>query len=247
MNICFEKESEGWKIAPDNPFLKQSEIHLYRCRLSCVSEENVFCTLSGPEKERADRFGCDQFRHRFIASHICLRHILAVYSKTVPERLKFSHNNYGKPYLSNDTSLWFNLAHSGDMALIAVTRIGEIGVDVEQLRTMSQAADIADRYFHIEEKKFLQKAANAVFPALFLSIWTKKEACIKAVGRGLTQSLAAFNVVGDNPIVVPERNGYNSDKKSKLMLAGFQPHRDYLGAVAVEGGAYKLSRFTWQP
>ncbi len=242
--MCADNTRESWPQVPDSPVLRRGEIHLYRCRLSRVPAESFVATLSAQEQERAERFQRDQLRHRFVASHVFLRHILAACTGTAPERLQFSHNDYGKPYLSGETSLWFNLAHSADIALVAVTRTGEIGVDVEHLREVPRAADIADRYFHTAEKALLQ-TTDPDLPIPFLSIWTRKEACIKAVGRGLAQSLATFDVSGENPIMLPERNSHSGRKK--LMLTDLHPARGYVGAVAVAGRASALSRFTFQP
>ncbi len=246
--MCSEKGGESWEKAPDRPVLEQNGIHVYRCQLTGFPVETFSSCLSGQEKERAARFQHDHLCRRFIASHGFLRHILAAYHKTAPEALEYSFNKYGKPYLTkNNAAIWFNLAHSADMALVAVTRIGEIGVDVEQLREVSQAWNIADKYFHPQEKTVLQTSDKAVFPSLFLSMWTKKEACIKAVGKGLAQSLTAFNTAGENPVTVPEQSRPEGDKQRKLMLASLQPAKNYLGAVAVEGESYTLSCFTYQP
>jgi 4'-phosphopantetheinyl transferase len=106
-----------------------------------------------------------------------------------------------KPRLSTDhreSNLRFNVAHSGDAALIAVTVEHELGVDIEVVRPVDHGASIARRYFHPSEVLAIRATPPELRDAAFLRCWTGKEAVLKAVGTGITDSLATFAVsLGD--------------------------------------------------
>jgi 4'-phosphopantetheinyl transferase len=108
----------------------------------------------------------------------------------------------GKPQLAaraETTDLQFNLAHSGELALVAVTRGCEVGVDAEQLRPIVHWQDIATRYFHPSESGAIDAVEPSARNEAFLRCWTRKEAILKALGVGLGHSLASFVVPIDEP------------------------------------------------
>lgn len=96
---------------------------------------------------------------------------------------------FGKPYLAAWESFFFNLSHSGELAVCAVAD-QEVGIDVQQKRSLSQR--IADRFFTAQEKVVLAQASPKEKEALFYRIWSAKEAYIKLTGQGLGQGLATF-------------------------------------------------------
>ena len=95
---------------------------------------------------------------------------------------------YGKPELVGG-ELAFNVAHSGELALIAVSRAGPIGVDLEQHRPLRDAAAIARRFFTAEEA-----ALVVADPVEFYRLWCRKEAWVKAQGTGLRLPLDGVDV-----------------------------------------------------
>ncbi|MGE5374287.1 MAG: 4'-phosphopantetheinyl transferase family protein, partial [Bacteroidota bacterium] len=110
---------------------------------------------SSDEQARADRFRFEQERRRFIVGRGTLRVILGRYLNSTPEKIKFTYHANGKPSLSNgllQTELRFNLSHSGDMALLAVTQNREVGIDIETLRSNLDAGKLANQYFSPSER-----------------------------------------------------------------------------------------------
>src|SRR5439155_24396951 len=108
---------------------------------------------------RADRFEFVQDRRRFLLRRRVLRALLGWYSTTRPARLRFQYNRYRKPSLAGQTTvgpIQFNLAHSADLAVIAVTRGREVGVDVERLDTQFDSLEIAERFFSPREAAALR-------------------------------------------------------------------------------------------
>ena len=146
-------------------------------------------TLSADEKERAARFHFPVDRERFIAAHGCLRAILRRYLGCESDQISFSVNQYGKPAL-NDYPLEFNLSHSGNYALIGITRKQKIGVDVEKVRPEIELESIAEHNFSKREVAELMSLPPGQRVAGFFLCWTRKEAYIKAHGTGIITAFA---------------------------------------------------------
>jgi len=153
--------------------------------------------LANPERERASRFVFDCDRHRFIVARSRLRELLGVRLGIRPESVELVYGDRGKPALARqfaDSDLHFNVSHSGDVAVYAFSPGREIGVDVEAVRAIRDADDIAARFFSRRENE-AYRALDPCDKALgFFNCWTRKEAFIKALGDGLYHPLDSFDV-----------------------------------------------------
>jgi 4'-phosphopantetheinyl transferase len=134
------------------------------------------------EAERAARFVNDTLRRRHLRSHAALRRILGTYTAAP---IEFALAEHGKPYLAGDRDLQFNLSHSEELAVVAVTRDVEIGVDVERFRPLQQCMAIAERFFPPMEAAALADVPMEDREAEFFRRWTRIEAKLKARGFGL--------------------------------------------------------------
>lgn len=146
--------------------------------------------LSSEEHARAARFRFEIDRDRYIAAHVALRISLGEVIKQAPDQIVFSIGEHGKPDLP-DIGAWttFNMSHSGNIGIIAVAprdSFGAIGVDVERVTPIDELLSLARENFTSEEYDALAKAADDDALRLFLRCWTRKEACLKALGTGLT-------------------------------------------------------------
>ena len=106
--------------------------------------------LSPDELTRAKKFKFDKHRNRFIAGRGVLREILGKYLGANPSELRFEYQTNGKPELSGELAsagIHFNLAHTQDLALVAVTRLDRLGVDVEGVRPIENADELVARFF----------------------------------------------------------------------------------------------------
>ncbi len=155
-------------------------IHVWRVPLDREVDPAV---LDDAERARAARFRVGAARRRFVASHSVLRRILEDYAGAP---VRFGRGEFGKPYIPG-SAIRFSLSHSGDLALIAVSRGAEVGVDIEQIRSEFDAAGIARRFFPPQEA-----AAVAADPGCFFRLWTRREACLKLLGTGLAGIAAPF-------------------------------------------------------
>ena len=131
-------------------------------------------------------------------SRAMLRIILGrFYLDFEPYKLKFGYGEYGKPYISDhflNRKLCFNNAGSHELAMYALTANDDIGIDVEFQRELTDADDIAAHYFSSGEIAAFQSLPGKTKQKGFYNCWTRKEAFIKAIGKGLSFPLDKFEV-----------------------------------------------------
>jgi len=150
--------------------------------------------LSPDEIERAMRFHFPLHRQRFIITRGLLRKTLSQYLDTAPDQIRFIYGPHGKPYLENNSlDLQFNVSHSADLAVFALTAHLEIGVDIEKMEPDFNEG-VAKRFFSPTEYAQLMALSSDEKMKGFYQIWSKKEAIIKALGQGVFLSLTDFSV-----------------------------------------------------
>jgi 4'-phosphopantetheinyl transferase len=157
--------------------------------------------LSPEERDRAARFHAAEHGARFIVAHARLRQLLAPQLGIAPEQIAFAAGPHGKPELAGAAAaaaVGFNLSHSGGLGLAGWARGRQIGVDVEAWRPMRDAAALVRRFFSPAENRAWEALPPAARTEGFFNIWTRKEAYVKAVGRGLGLQLASFDVSAGN-------------------------------------------------
>jgi 4'-phosphopantetheinyl transferase len=153
--------------------------------------------LSPDELTRAERFHFSRDRDRFIARRGLLRELLGFQLQMAPGHLEFSAGLYGKLALvapCHAQPLHFSLAHSQDIAVFALSRSSEIGVDVEVLRQLPDLADLISTVFSSREKVQWQSIPESEREQAFFDVWTRKEAFVKGTGDGLQAILTTLEV-----------------------------------------------------
>lgn len=184
----------------NNPFyttesLSRNDIHIWTVRLKDYEEllSEYHMILSAEEISRAFRFISESSKKQFMLGRIKLRFILSRYAGTAPSKLNFSYKTYGKPILDGYPDIRFNLAKVEDFILIAVAKNRDLGVDLERISNIDFSS-IANRYFSEDENNALKKLEESEKRNAFFRIWTLKEACVKALGVGLSYPLQSFSV-----------------------------------------------------
>jgi len=226
-----------------NSEFQTGEVHVWRVEL--MQPEHVIqalrSTLEHDELFRADRFHFEKDRRAFVVSRGFLREIIGRYTNTRPEQLRFSYGPYGKPAL--DGRLRFNMSHSHDLALIALTEENELGVDVEYIRADFATADIARRFFSAVEVEVFNLMAEEDQVAAFFRCWTRKEAFIKATGKGLSQPLDGFDVtLGPGEPAALLR--VDEDDAARWTLSDLKVDEGYAAALAVEDSVSGIRLFS---
>jgi 4'-phosphopantetheinyl transferase len=210
------------------PALAEGDVHIWAVPLGeSPDAKEIEKILSSAECMRVESFAFDTPRQVFANSRIALRCLLSRYLDIPPRDVPIVIDSNGKPQLA-DGGLRFNLAHSGELALVAFTDGGEIGVDVEQVRPVDRLLEIAARNFHPHERETIRAASAADQPTVFHRCWTRKEAVIKAIGIGLKYPLDAFDVLAAAELALPS----NEIDATRCWLKDVLPASGYAAAVA---------------
>ena len=205
--------------------------------------------LSPQECFRAEKFKFQKDRVPYIIAHAALRRILAGYLELDPSQLEFREGPFGKPELVSNAQgepLNFNLSHSHETALVAVTVRREVGVDIEYIKREFEWQEVAERFFAPGEIARLRVLPQEQQQRAFFSCWTRKEAYIKAKGGGLSIPLQDFEV-SLSPWEPASLISCISDPQeaTRWSLAEVDAGPEYTAAVAVQGHGWRLKCRRW--
>ncbi|NET38586.1 MAG: 4'-phosphopantetheinyl transferase superfamily protein [Cyanothece sp. SIO1E1] len=197
-----------WIIPSEEPVLSSGSIHLWCASLDppAAQIQHLAQLLSPDERVRAERFHFQKDSRHFTVARGILRILLSRYLQLEPGQLQFEYGSRGKPALTaicGGEQLSFNLSHSHGLALYAIAPIAppgnmtnaELGVDIEYIRPLDTAEQLAQRFFSAQEYAVIQKLPAADKQEAFFHYWTCKEAYIKATGDGLAKSLDQVEVL----------------------------------------------------
>lgn len=237
---------ERWHVQVVPPPLRESDVHVWRMGLNPAAERvaQLRAALSAEEAEHAARLRFEKHRRRYTVYRGAQRVILARYLATPPHRLTFAMTAAGKPYLEDRDGrqlVCFNLSHSGELAVLAVARDRRVGIDIERLRPLDGCEQLAMQFFSAEETAALRALPAAEQCRAFLNGWTRKEALVKALGEPVAYPLA-------RPVVSLQAAGARGQSLIEAQLTAddwslcpFTPAPDYVGALAVEGHAWRAT------
>ncbi len=178
--------------------LPAGTVDVWRARLDDSPTASAW--LSHDERERASRFRLDRDRVRWVTAHAALRGILGRYLAVAPEAVTLTTGDHDKPQLAPvhaAPGLRFNLSHASELALVAVTLGGPVGVDVEAVDRRDNLVEIARRVLDTGVVQTLERVPAAQQPAVFFPAWVRHEAAAKCRGSGLTDDPGS-----DDPVVV---------------------------------------------
>lgn len=159
-------------------------------------DDKAVSCLDVEERLRADRFLFERDRIRFLNRRALLREVLAAYLGVPSWEIRLRATEGGWPELQASNDVAFNASHSHGVAVVAVTRGPAIGVDIERLRPVSDALDLAEGLFCEREAAALRSSPAHLRSNEFLTLWTRKESVLKASRAGLTKGLDVFDVLG---------------------------------------------------
>jgi len=159
----------------------------------------MLAVLSPEERHRADSFLVQPARNTFVQVRALLRLVLAKKTASTASDIRFQYGDFRKPALmDNSLGIHFNVAHSGDYALIAVAQGQEVGVDIEHTRTPGDLVSLAASILAPMEMERWRRLGDEARVAAFFFAWTAKEAVSKAVGQGLQLDFTTLETgIGD--------------------------------------------------
>lgn len=208
-------------------------LHIFIIPLSTPKADlkQLLSELSEEEQNIAMRFKFEKHRRRYIVSHAAMRHILAAQLKTPEHDLKIEINENKKPYIQNNP-LYFNLSHSKEMALLALSYQGIVGIDVEFMNPVIDMMGIAERYFHPVEYDQLKRMPEENRDQYFYHCWTGKEAFLKAKGVGIANYLKMFALdIQDLKKLKIISTNKELEEFGKWSVHSFQPGDHYRATV----------------
>ena len=244
---------EEWEPSAGPPRLGADELHLWRVRLAQPAEVYRACldTLTPDESEKAGRFRFDRHRQQFVIARGALRSVLGHYLDRPPGQLRFAYSPFGKPEVEGEEGrdcLRFNLSHAEGVALIALNRGREVGVDVEAVHEEFPGMEIAERFFSDREVATLRAMPEGARAVAFFLYWTRKEAYIKALGEGLSHPLRQFSVslADGESRVLAEPEGV-AREASTWVVKGVYLGASHAAAVVFRGPFTDFRFRQWHP
>jgi len=238
---------------PNGYAIGSRDVHVWMRRLGSPAAhlQAMIEILAPEERQRAERFHFLADRERHVVGRALARILLGRLLAIRPDEIAFRYSESGKPSLTsaqNSADYQFNVSHSGDFILVAVTARRAIGVDVERIRNEVELDAIAARFFSQREQVDLATVPPDQRRAAFFACWSRKEAFIKATGAGLGRPLDAFDVSvkPDAPAMLQETRPDRAEA-ARWVLRDLDVGPDHKAAVAVEGSGWELKTMDWRP
>lgn len=222
--------------------LENDQIHIWQASLDYnKSKFNLLIgSLSEDEIERSNRFYFEKDRMQFIVRRGILKQIISKYLEINPKNLLFEYNPFGKPFLVTNSlknNIKFNMSHSKNMALYCISSQKDVGIDIEFTQKKVEFHLIIERFFSHNEKAFIQKITTNKRKEAFFKIWTRKEAILKAIGKGISFPLEKVDVSfnKENFIIRINDNDDGQCTESSWYVEDLLPTKDYVASIAIEG------------
>jgi 4'-phosphopantetheinyl transferase len=230
--------------------LPQHEVHVWKAALDqpqgCYAA--LRSTLSPDERAKTDRFHFEADRKRHVLGRGITRNLIGRILDRPAESLQFEYSASGKPALArlHESNLEFNVSHSGDLVLVALSHGRILGVDVERINPRMSTAEIASRFFSPGECRALAELPADLQCPAFFCCWTRKEAYLKARGDGLALPLDQFDVAfvpGAEPRLLETR--HDPAEASRWALRALDVGPEHKAAIVVEGSNWTLRCLDW--
>jgi 4'-phosphopantetheinyl transferase len=193
--------------------------------------------LSSDERARADQYRSATDSIRFVIRRAALRVGLGRVLRVPPRRIHFGYGSAGKPYVREPPParvLSFNLAHSDGLAVFACSMGCAVGIDVERVHQHPDLLDVAESCFSPRERRTLSALSRQEQTIAFYRCWTRKEAYVKAVGKGLTAPLDDFDVTlgaDERPALLRVRQ--QPAEPARWRMDALSVPAGYIGALVV--------------
>lgn len=180
--------------------------------------------LSQDEQTKALRFHRSKDRDSFICRRTALRILLSQYIKLPPAEIEFNLGQNKKPELRSPANLSFNVSHSEEMILIAISDKA-VGIDIEYIRPEFNFREVLNHSFSEQEIRFINESKEQT--NCFFELWTRKEALTKASSKGLDDELRDIPVL-DGWHNLNKKTGLNNS----LQLNSFSIDHEYAASIA---------------
>jgi len=228
------------KMSKDQIYdLKENMLHVW-----CISLDELqqFLpvlrrNLSEDELSRSEMYHFQKDKNSFILRRSILRILISNYLEIDVRQIQFCCGKWGKPGIASNycnKPFNFNLSHSKNLLLYAFARKREVGIDIEHVRPIPEAAQIVESNFSNKEKKVFSELSEDLRKESFFRLWTRKEAFLKATGKGLDQSLDSVDATSSDGFLQIQKN---EEISSNWHIEDLFPAPGFSAAYAIEGTA----------
>ncbi len=235
------------QLLKEKIILSSDEIHVFLYKISLFNSNELIHTLSDDERTRADKLKIKQKQDQFIVTRSLLRLLLSNSLTKEPNDIVFTYEQHGKPIIKdqvNNKPIEFNVSHSGDYALIAMTLENRVGVDIETINTRTEYESLSNRFFSEKEKDELFNVEKLEQCDAFYRIWARKESFIKAVGQGVSFGLDRFSVPVDETMENGQEITTSAELDDKWFCYDLMKLDDYKLALTTSSNKIKILLFT---
>lgn len=212
----------------------RNELELYKVNLQTEIAADLIGLLSLEEQKFAQAIHNQVLKKQHITVRVGLRQILSAYLNQRGDKINIAKTVYGKPYLLDYPEVQFNISHSADTLLVAISSASAVGIDIEHVKKHRRDfSGLVTKCFAQSEQNYWNALPETEKSAEFYRFWTRKEAFVKAVGRGLAMGLQECVIVsGTSPyfLSIPELYGETSDWR----LFDLALTADFYGALVIE-------------
>lgn len=190
---------------PVNPHIKTGEVHIWYFWLDQwrTKTKELKSLLSPEEIIRGERYVIPDRENDFIINKGLERLLLSQYLNKRPEEIIFSTSETGKPFIL-DTELQYNISHSKDLLLCAISADAHLGVDIQHIYEIKPLDRIIKKVLSPTEIQLIEAIPSSEYLDHFFTIWAAKEALLKASGEGFSRSPNQFSIfhLAENGIVL---------------------------------------------
>ena len=228
----------------DSDHIKNDDlgIKLYKINLLHYQDlvPDLINLLSASEQNRAHRYHFLKDKNRFILCRVLLKFVLAKHLDSQTAQIIIAIDFNKKPYLDAHPSVFFNVSHAGDFALIAIGK-SPIGVDVEYVNRSFDYNEIIPHIFSVDEIDEVKQSCDEHLT--FYKFWTRKEAIVKAIGKGIDGNLPKITSTdGLHSVPLSIVGNFNN-----IAVYGFKINADYLGALALTELSLNIEKINFHP
>jgi 4'-phosphopantetheinyl transferase len=209
--------------------LETKTINLYKIHFVAyqnrIPELSNFLTID--ELDRANRYHQTKDKNRFIIGRAFLKLILRELTGLDAREINFKYEKNKKPYLPDMSHMFFNVSHSGDYGIIGISNVFKIGVDIEKLDLNYNFSEILPTVFCAKEIQYIDEELDS--SKIFYTLWTRKEALVKAMGKGIDDDFPNITVLdGTNQL-----KSSHSKNTGNWQVFSLDISEEYLAAVAI--------------
>lgn len=235
----FRKE-ENRNAATD---LETEDLHIWRYDLN---ERDYLKEMQNPVLSMHEKRRCEEFLHeadrlRYVCIHRFVRQVLSAYLNTSASEIEINYAKFGKPFI-NGNELYFSYTYRSNMALLAISRQSEIGIDIEKMRQLQDVNTFCEFSFSIEEREILDGCTEEAFQETLFTFWTFKEAVIKALGVGLNADLTQINL---SPYFVDKTKPLRFKNDEIYTVSRLMAPEGYKAAYAMKGLTKRILEFSY--